>query len=222
MRYSLSGVILCTRSGRSAARLARLVRDQEVGGSTPLAPTRSILHTIAALAACACVLATSACTPAPKYRVRSPEPRYAGGEADQHPDSIPALGIRLLAPVKGFSTSQITSPFGRRSAPGSRGSATHEGIDIKARSGEEVVAAAPGAVIFAGRKRGYGNVVIVDHGSDISTLYAHLSYACVRTGERVEAGQRIGRAGRRGTATGTHLHFELRRGRVAIDPVPHL
>ena len=98
----------------------------------------------------------------------------------------------------------------------------HEGIDIKARPGEEIIAAASGSVAFAGRQRGYGNVVIVDHGSGIRTLYAHLFYACVRRGELVGAGQRIGRAGKRGSATGTHLHFEVRRRGTALDPTPYL
>jgi murein DD-endopeptidase MepM/ murein hydrolase activator NlpD len=64
--------------------------------------------------------------------------------------------------------------------------------------------------------------VIVDHGGGISTLYAHLFYATVRRGEAVGAGETVGRAGRRGSATGTHLHFELRRNGAAIDPAPHL
>ena len=181
-----------------------------------------MVRTIAALVSWCCMLTVAACTPAPKYRARPPESQPAGGEARQLADSIPTLEIRLVAPVKGLRRSRITSPFGPRSSPGSRGSSFHEGIDIKTRSGEEVFAAAAGSVTFSGRRRGYGNVVTLDHGAGISTLYAHLSYACVRAGEKVGAGQRIGRAGKRGTATGTHLHFELRRGGVAIDPAPHL
>jgi murein DD-endopeptidase MepM/ murein hydrolase activator NlpD len=162
------------------------------------------------------------CTPAPKYRARPPASELTAGERNSRPDSIPSLGIRLIPPVKDFTARRITSPFGTRARRGSGGSGMHEGIDIKARAGEEIIAAASGSVAFAGRQRGYGNVVIVDHGSGIHTLYAHLFYACVRRGESVGAGQRIGRAGKRGSARGTHLHFELRRHGAALDPTPYL
>jgi murein DD-endopeptidase MepM/ murein hydrolase activator NlpD len=95
-------------------------------------------------------------------------------------------------------------------------------VDIKAGQGEEILAAASGKVAFSGHKRGYGTVVIVDHGNGVSTLYAHLFYASVRKGESIGAGETIGRAGRRGRATGTHLHFEVRYQGSPIDPVPHL
>jgi murein DD-endopeptidase MepM/ murein hydrolase activator NlpD len=190
--------------------------------SIPPAATGSSLARSVISAAIPLLLILGACTPAPKYRVRSQEPEPLERAVNRSQDSIPALEIRLLAPVKDFAASRITSPFGRRSSPGARGSRTHEGIDIKAQSGEEILAAAPGSVVFAGRKRGYGNVVIVDHGGGISTLYAHLFYATVRRGEAVGEGETVGRAGKRGSATGTHLHFELRRNGAAIDPAPHL
>jgi len=165
---------------------------------------------------------SNGCTPAPKYRARPPASELTAAEGNTRPDSIPPLGLRLYPPVKDFAARRITSPFGTRSRRGSGGSGMHEGIDIKARPGEEIIAAASGSVAFAGRQRGYGNVVIVDHGGGISTLYAHLFYACVRAGESVGAGKRIGRAGKRGSATGVHLHFELRRRGAALDPTPYL
>ena len=173
-------------------------------------------------AAIALLCIWNACTPVPKYRARPSESGLTATEVNQRADSMPALGIRLFPPVKSFGRGRITSPFGTREHPGSGGSAMHEGIDIKAGPGEEIVAAASGSVAFAGRQQGYGNVVILYHGGGITTRYAHLFYACVRTGESVGAGERIGRAGKRGSATGTHLHFELRRGGVALDPAPYL
>ena len=164
--------------------------------------------------------AFAACTPAPKYRthpIREPD----GPEIVPQREGIPALGISLAPPVHDFIRSRVTSPFGTGADPGSRGR-RHDGVDIKARAGEEILAAAGGTVIFAGRQRGYGNVIMVDHGAGIVTVYAHLFYACVRKGDRVGAGATIGRAGKRGTATGVHLHFEVRRRGVAIDPAPYL
>jgi murein DD-endopeptidase MepM/ murein hydrolase activator NlpD len=219
--------MLTDGSGRSAARLARLVRDQEVGGSTPLAPT--IFHPLivpnmnhSALILVAVGLATlhaaGGCAPAPKYRSH-PGPIEAAPRQGVSGDAgIPDLGIRLLSPVKGFDPARITSPFGIRPSTGRR----HDGVDIKAKPGEEILAAASGIVAFSGRQRGYGNVVILDHGNGVSTLYAHLFYASVRAGDSIRAGEAVGRAGKRGRATGTHLHFEVRRRGSPIDPAPQL
>ena len=121
--------------------------------------------------------------------------------------------IRLLRPVAGT----VSSGFGKRS--GGR----HEGIDILAPDGEEVRAASPGRVeSTASGKRGYGNVVMIDHGSGITTLYGHLATIRVQSGEAVAAGAVIGTIGRSGNATTHHLHFELRVDGEAVDPVPYL
>jgi murein DD-endopeptidase MepM/ murein hydrolase activator NlpD len=78
---------------------------------------------------------------------------------------------------------------------------------------------ADGTVEFAGWQGGYGNTVIVRHGGDKTTLYAHLSRIDVRRGERVQQGQRIGAVGATGTATGPHLHYEFRVGGRHVDPL---
>jgi murein DD-endopeptidase MepM/ murein hydrolase activator NlpD len=158
------------------------------------------------------------CAPAPKYRAHEETGAAAAQETAPLDDGIPDLGIRFYPPVKGFSPARLTSPFGRPPSNIRR----HDGVDIKAAQGEEILAAASGTVVFSGRKRGYGTVVILDHGNGVSTLYAHLFYASVRKGESIGAGEPVGRAGKRGRATGTHLHFELRRDGSPIDPVPHL
>jgi murein DD-endopeptidase MepM/ murein hydrolase activator NlpD len=162
--------------------------------------------------------AMPACAPSPKYRAH-PLARPSEAVDPASPcGTAPALGVRLRAPVNDFRLSRVTSPFGYRASDGRR----HDGVDIKARPGERIVAAASGVVTFSGRMDGYGNVVILDHGGGISTLYAHLSYILVRNGDRVGTGEPVGRAGKRGRATGTHLHFEVRRGNTPIDPLPHL
>ena len=121
--------------------------------------------------------------------------------------------IRLLPPVAGT----VSSGFGKRA--GGR----HEGIDILAPNGAEVRAASQARVEYSGSgKRGYGNVVILDHGNGITTLYGHLATIRVQSGETVPAEAVIGTIGRSGNATTHHLHFELRVDGEAVDPVPYL
>jgi murein DD-endopeptidase MepM/ murein hydrolase activator NlpD len=98
----------------------------------------------------------------------------------------------------------------------------HQGIDLAAPRGAPVVATADGEVVFAGKKRHYGKVVVIDHGAGYETRYAHLSRISVRVGERVRSGQRIGKVGKSGNATGFHLHYEVRRSAVAVDPWQYL
>ena len=110
----------------------------------------------------------------------------------------------------------VTSPFGWD------GARPHSGIDIGTLRSLDVRAAAPGRVSAVGYQpgyEGYGNVVLVDVGQPFSTLYAHLTKATVRVGQVVATGERLGIAGCTGWCTGTHLHFELRRAGLAIDPM---
>lgn len=117
--------------------------------------------------------------------------------------------IRLAWPVRG----PLASVFGKR------GSRFHDGIDIGSPRGAAVLPAAPGTVVFAGEKAGYGQVIILDHKS-FRTLYAHLSTVSVDRGAAVEAQTILGEVGDSGNASGPHLHFEVRAkdGR-SIDPM---
>lgn len=114
----------------------------------------------------------------------------------------------------------ITSPFGLRLrgiVPG-----IHRGVDLAVPTGTPVHSMAPGRVRFAGVQRGYGNVVWVDHGGDVLSVYAHLSSISVQAGERVAGGQVLGLSGSSGDATAPHLHFEIWRWGREMDPVPLL
>jgi murein DD-endopeptidase MepM/ murein hydrolase activator NlpD len=104
---------------------------------------------------------------------------------------------------------------------GPRGDGWHPGIDFPAPSGTPVTAAAPGRVQSAGYHDGYGLLVVVA-GGGAEELYAHLSSSAVRRGAAVSAGQRLGRVGETGFATGPHLHFEVRIRGAAVDPGPAL
>lgn len=127
-------------------------------------------------------------------------------------------GGQLSWPVQG----QITSTFGQRVHPVFKTKMMHTGMDIRAPRGTPVRAAGPGEVLFAGWLRGYGQVIIIDHGNNLSSVYAHLSSMSVREGSAVKKGQTIGAVGSTGTATGAHLHFEVRVGGDARDPMRYL
>ncbi|MBL4760498.1 MAG: M23 family metallopeptidase [Mariprofundaceae bacterium] len=119
----------------------------------------------------------------------------------------------LRWPVKGV----LTSRFGRR------GSRMHDGIDIGAKEGTAIHAAAAGMVVYSDhRLTGYGRLIIIRHRHDLFTAYAHNQRNLVRKGDRVQAGAIIARVGHTGRATGPHLHFEVRRGPTPVDPLSYL
>jgi peptidoglycan hydrolase-like protein with peptidoglycan-binding domain len=123
--------------------------------------------------------------------------------------------VRLLRPVPGA----IGDGFG---AP-REGGRTHTGIDFPVPYGTRVGAAGVGVTEFAGwNSGGYGNLVVVRHRLGYTTWYAHLSSITTWVGEQVQGGTRLGYVGSTGHSTGPHLHFELRRNAVPIDPVPYL
>lgn len=107
-----------------------------------------------------------------------------------------------------------------------RGSHRHAGIDFDGATGDPVWAAAAGTVVIAGPSppgyRGYGTIVVVDHGGGVQTRYAHLSRVDVVAGQQVEAGTQLGAIGTSGHVTGSHLHFELLVGGAPVDPGPWL
>jgi murein DD-endopeptidase MepM/ murein hydrolase activator NlpD len=113
---------------------------------------------------------------------------------------------------------RVSSDFGWRSDPVTGAARFHKGVDIAAAYGQEVPAAAPGTVTFAGVQGGYGNLVIVRHDGGAETRYAHLSQLDVQEGDEVKAGDVVGRVGQTGRATGPHLHFELREDGRPVDP----
>jgi murein DD-endopeptidase MepM/ murein hydrolase activator NlpD len=133
-------------------------------------------------------------------------------------------GLALAWPIAG---AVITQPFGPSQLvlepPLGPYPHFHSGIDLAARLGTPVTAAADGIVVAVAHTQvGYGNYVIVAHGGGIMTLYGHLLETDVKAGDRVTAGQRVGLEGTSGTSTGPHLHFELRVNDEVTDPTPYL
>lgn len=121
-------------------------------------------------------------------------------------------------PVRG----PITSPFGTRVHPVFKTKLNHSGLDIGAPANTPVKAAAAAEVLFVGWLKGYGRVVILDHGNNLSTVYAHLNSATVREGQVIRRGTIIGKVGKTGTATGYHLHFEVRVNGTVKNPLGYL
>ena len=118
----------------------------------------------------------------------------------------------------------IYSYYGNRLHPIYKVWKMHTGIDIGSALNEAIVAAGDGTVIDAGYRGGYGYMVIIDHGGGITTLYAHINKGgiLVKVGQDVKAGQQIAKAGKTGTATGTHLHFELRVNGKHQNPLEYV
>jgi murein DD-endopeptidase MepM/ murein hydrolase activator NlpD len=114
------------------------------------------------------------------------------------------------------SSHHINSPYGPRYG------GFHTGVDIECPEGHPDWAAKAGTVIAARWGGGYGNMVIIDHGGGISTLYAHHSRILVHEGEHVARGQQIAECGATGHATGPHLHFEVRVNGNPVNPMPYL
>jgi murein DD-endopeptidase MepM/ murein hydrolase activator NlpD len=113
---------------------------------------------------------------------------------------------------------RLTSGFGERTDPIDGTRRAHRGIDIGRAEGSPVRAVDEGVVRFAGRRGGYGNLVIVEHADGTQTRYAHCRDLSVREGEAVVAGYPVGTVGSTGRSTGPHLHFEVRRAGKAVDP----
>ena len=101
-------------------------------------------------------------------------------------------------------------------------SSGHSGLDIAAPKGTKIKVAASGTVTFSGYSGGYGNVVKVSHGNGIMTYYAHCSALYVKKGQTVTAGDVIAAVGSTGNSTGNHLHFEVVKNGVSLNPQYYL
>jgi murein DD-endopeptidase MepM/ murein hydrolase activator NlpD len=105
---------------------------------------------------------------------------------------------------------------------GKKGKELHDGIDLAAPAGLPVKTAAPGTVLFAGEQKGYGLIVIIEHEGGLITLYAHNRDLRVKTGQKVREGQVVATVGDSGRTSGPHLHFEVRKDGMPVDPLEYL
>jgi lipoprotein NlpD len=150
---------------------------------------------------------------APSKSLRSAAPPRRVARPSRKNQAQRLIDLEFAWPVAGHMSSKFGGRHGRN----------HDGIDISAKSGTPVHAAEAGRVIHSGRGLGdYGKVVIVKHAGSFSTVYAHNRKNRVRKGDFVEKGQVIAEVGKTGNASGSHVHFEVRRDRRPQNPLAYL
>ncbi len=142
--------------------------------------------------------------------------RFFPGEKFTQEERIRFLGSLFASPL---GKKKITSPFGYRPHPFTGQTSFHPGVDMRAAVGTPVKAAREGVVIETGTLEIYGHFVILSHEGDYQTVYAHLKEILVETGEKVATGHCIAYSGNSGISTGPHLHFEIRRQGIPVNPV---
>jgi murein DD-endopeptidase MepM/ murein hydrolase activator NlpD len=159
---------------------------------------------------------------------RSARPQQPRSDRPARPAEDPAIepsselaGVlaSLVWPLAVDRTSVLSSPYGVRAHPIDGAQRFHAGLDLRARGGTPVYAAADGVVTASGVYGAYGNRVIIDHGAGLQSVYGHHRENLVREGDRVRRGQVIALVGHTGNATGDHLHFELRWREGTVDPM---
>ena len=123
--------------------------------------------------------------------------------------------FEMTEPLKDYV---ITSSFGYRVSPVSGETGVHTGLDMAADFGEPVLAAAEGIVVDSAWDNSYGNYIKIQHGDNTVSIYAHCSYLCADKGEKVKKGEKIAEVGSTGASTGNHLHFEIRKDNIRINP----
>ncbi len=120
----------------------------------------------------------------------------------------------MILPAEGW----ISSSYGLRVDPFTKHWGFHRGVDVANHYASAVKATGSGLVAFTGKKAGYGRLVILEHNDGSETYYGHLGRSFVNRGDSVVQGQLVGWMGMTGRATGAHVHYEVRRGGVAVDP----
>jgi len=129
---------------------------------------------------------------------------------------------RITPSIYPTTSTQITSFFGYRKDPFTRKSAYHRGVDFGGNVGDPIYATADGTVSRTGYERAMGNYIYVNHGNGMETVYMHLSKTLVKKGKQVKKGEKIGLLGSTGRSTGPHLHYEVHKNGVAINPKPYI
>lgn len=146
--------------------------------------------------------------------------RNSGGGPAQDIESMARSTDKLATRPSIWPTSGVvTSRFGWRNSPWGGGSELHQGIDIANSMDTPIVATADGEVVQSEASGGYGNIVQIDHGNGIATIYGHNSRIIVNVGQSVRKGQVVSYLGSTGRSTGPHVHYEVRVNGTAVDPI---
>ena len=176
---------------------------------------------------CCFSMAVAGCANKQKSEVQQPgamtnvavvvTPRQGSGPATAALNKGGKTGDHCLLAMVKPADGPINSPYGNRRL--GRKTKFHKGIDIGAKRGSDVVAAAAGKVVFCGRKKGYGRTVEIEHSNGVVTRYAHLDAIFASEGQTVKQCDRLGLVGRSGHATGPNLHFELLAQGRPVNPL---
>lgn len=162
------------------------------------------------------------------FSTRGEDPSADTMRANRLLDQLDQLNLYRIAaekapfaiPVK--NAFRYTSNYGYRRDPKTGGRRMHSGVDFAASAGTPIYATADGVVVHAGWQSGYGRLVKIQHEFGIETRYAHQSKVRVKVGQRVSRGERIGDMGASGRVTGVHLHYEVRVGDKAVNPMTYI
>ncbi|WP_185948792.1 M23 family metallopeptidase [Algoriella xinjiangensis] len=138
----------------------------------------------------------------------------SAGVKDANLSSMP-----VLKPVADKYVSRLASGYGSRFHPILKVNKMHKGLDFVASTGTPIYATGDGAVKVSEFNSGYGNMVVLKHGNGYESLYAHMSRAKVRSGQKVKRGDVIGYVGTTGLSTGAHLHYEIHKNGEPVDPI---
>jgi murein DD-endopeptidase MepM/ murein hydrolase activator NlpD len=207
--YGIAGVSLETRPGTYAL---------ELSGTTSQAATISFTRQITVGAAkypsIKVTVAKRFTEPSKAELERIHQDKTVKQDVFQHTNPEREWSGKFLAPV----VAPVSDAFGTRRTFNGKVQSMHQGLDYGVPTGTPVSAANAGIVLLAGPLYFEGNCVVLDHGQGLLTLYLHLSEIKVKQGERIAAGQEIGRSGGTGRATGPHLHFAVRWQGVYLNP----
>lgn len=133
-------------------------------------------------------------------------------------DSIINRLIEALPVGSPLDSVKVSSTFGIRRNPITRRWQNHKGMDLKGNRRDTVYSTADGIITKAGWSGGYGRIIVIDHACGYETTYAHLNRIIVNKGDSVNNNQAIGTVGNSGSSTGSHLHYEITRNKILIDP----
>ncbi|TVP87778.1 MAG: M23 family metallopeptidase, partial [Pseudomonadaceae bacterium] len=127
-----------------------------------------------------------------------------------------------LLDFKPVHTGHISSGFGRRTDPISGRTAMHTGLDFAAPPGTPIYAVGAGVITYSGRNGAYGNMIEITHGNGYTSRYAHAQRLVAKKGDLVQKGEKIATVGSTGRSTGPHLHLEIRRNGMAVNPARYI
>lgn len=125
------------------------------------------------------------------------------------------IEFKMKEPLRDYV---VTSSFGYRNSPVNGETGVHTGLDMAADYGQSIYAAADGIVVDSAWDNSYGNYVKIQHINNTVSIYAHCSRLCAEKGEKVKKGEKIAEVGSTGASTGNHLHFEIRKDNIRINP----